>query len=83
MSIIRLWYFGIFACTAENTESIFHAVDLLLDMLFFVGGAGFSGTRASRGFAGSAAIIVLVAAFFPGLGEMVSEVGTARIFSLF
>ena len=80
MSIIRLWYFGIFACTAENTGSIFHAVDLLLDMLFLAGGAGFSGTRASRG---SAAIIVLVAAFFPGLGEMVSEVGTARIFSLF
>ena len=36
----------------------------------------FSGSRASRGSAGSAAVIVLVAAFIPGQGEMVSGVGT-------
>ena len=40
MTIIRLWRYSIFACIAENTESTFHAVDLLLDMLFLAGGAG-------------------------------------------
>ena len=36
----------------------------------------FLGSRASRGSAGSAAVIVLVAAFIPGQGEMVLGVGT-------
>ena len=55
--IMELWYFH--KCTTEDTGFTFHAVDLLLDMLFLAGGAGlrskeFSSTRASRGSAGSA-----------------------------
>ena len=50
MTIIRLWRYSIFACIAENTESTFHAVDLLLDMLFLAGGAGLRRILRYQGF---------------------------------